>query len=245
MNKLISPEQSGFISVRYIGDNTRLIYDLMYCCENSDITGLLMLVDFQKAYDSISWKFLYSVMKLYGFGPSILRWINTFNNNIKATVLQSGVMLSFLNIEKGCHQGDPLAAYLFLMCAQILLLMTKHDKSIKGISIGQTEYKLTQFADDTTIILDGSKASLLAALNTLEIYGSLSGLKVNTDKTKLIWIGKKRYSRDRFETVKDLRWGCTEFELLGLSFSVDLSEMVKANYNKIMMQFEKELKTGR
>ena len=48
MNKLISPEQSGFISGRYIGDNTRLIYDLMYCCENSDITGLLMLVDFQK-----------------------------------------------------------------------------------------------------------------------------------------------------------------------------------------------------
>ena len=53
---------------------------------------------------------------------------------------------------------------------------------------------------------------------------------------------KKQYSRDIFETGKDLRWGCTEFELLGLSFPVDLSEMVKATYNKIMMQVEKELK---
>ena len=51
----------------------------------------------------------------------------------------------------------------------------------------------------------------------------------HTDKTKLIWIGKKN------DTVGP------EFELLGLSFSVDLSEMVKANYNKIMMQVEKEL----
>ena len=49
--------------------------------------------------------------------------------------------------------------------------MIKHDKS--RISIGQTEYKLRQFADDTTIILDGSKASLLAAVNTLELYGLL------------------------------------------------------------------------
>ena len=100
MNKLISPEQSGFISGRYIEYNTRLIYDLMYCCENSDITGLLMLVDFQKANYSISGKFLYSVMKLYRFGPSILRWINTFNNNIIATVLQCGVMSSFFKCSK-------------------------------------------------------------------------------------------------------------------------------------------------
>ena len=55
------------------------------------------------------------------------------------------------------HQGNPLPAYLFLMFAQILLLIIKHNKSIKGISIGQIEYKLTQFADDITITLDGSK----------------------------------------------------------------------------------------
>ena len=46
--------------------------------------------------------------------------------------------------------------------------------------------KLTQYADDTTIILDGTTSSLQVALNMLEIFGSLSGLNLNCDKTKLI-----------------------------------------------------------
>ena len=53
---------------------------------------------------------------------------------------------------------------------------------------------MTQFADDTTF-LDGSKDSLVAAFNTLEIFGSLSRLKVNTEKTKIIWLGRKTFKR--------------------------------------------------
>ena len=42
-------------------------------------------------------------------------------------------------------------------------------------------YKLTQFADDT-IILDGTTNSLQATLNTLEIFGDMSGLIMNSKK---------------------------------------------------------------
>ena len=87
LGHIISPEQSGFISGRYISDITRLIYDLMSIAEEQNIPGLLMLVDFEKAFDSISWNFLYSVLKLLGFGPSIIKWIHTFNKNIKATIM--------------------------------------------------------------------------------------------------------------------------------------------------------------
>ena len=45
-------------------------------------------------------------------------------------------------------------------------------------------YKLTQFADDTTLILDGSVSSLQAALNTLEIFGNFSGLQMNRAKNE-------------------------------------------------------------
>ena len=56
-------------------------------------------------------------------------------------------------------------------------------------------YKLTQFADNTTLILDGSVSSLQAALNTLEVFGNFSGLRMNREKTKVIWIGRKKYSK--------------------------------------------------
>ena len=82
-----------------------------------------MLVDFAKAFDSVSWKFMYSVLKFFGFGSNIIRWIQTFNPNIKATILQSIILSEFINIEKGCQQGDPIVAYLFIICAEILWLM--------------------------------------------------------------------------------------------------------------------------
>ena len=60
-----------------------------------------------------------------------------------------------------------------------------NEPTLKGIRINGTEFKITQFVNDTTLILDGSKLSLFAALNVLEIFGSVSGLKINTDKTNL------------------------------------------------------------
>ena len=243
LDKIISSNQSGFITGRYIGDITRLIYDIMYLTEKNKVPGLLMFVDFEKAFDSVSWKFLYSTLQVFGFGNSILQWIKTFNKNIKATVIQCGVMSKFINIEKGCRQGDPIASYLFLLCAEVLLVMIKYNTRLKGIKLGNFEYKISQFADDTTLLLDGSRTSLLAALNTLEIFGTMSGLKVNTDKTKLIWIGKKRFARDKIDTVESLNWGQTRFDLLGITFSVNLDEIPIINYEKAIAKSENILKT--
>lgn len=55
---LVSKEQTGFIPGRFIGENTRLIYDIMQYTEEHDINGLLLLIDFEKAFDSLSWKFV-------------------------------------------------------------------------------------------------------------------------------------------------------------------------------------------
>ena len=55
-------------------------------------------------------------------------------------------------------------------------------KKNKGIKIGDVEHKISQFADDTTLILNGSRASFGAALDTLAFYAKISGLKM-TAKT--------------------------------------------------------------
>ena len=79
-----------------------------------------------------------------------------------------------------------------------------------------------------------SQDSLLAALKTLEIVGSLSGLKMNIEKTKIVWLGRIKYSRDKLECKFALEWGCTQFILLGLEYNVNLSEMVTINYAKVL-----------
>ena len=58
LDKLIHYSQSGFISGRYMGDNTRLLYDLMQFVGENNVPGLLLLIDFEKAFDSLSWSFM-------------------------------------------------------------------------------------------------------------------------------------------------------------------------------------------
>ena len=52
LDKIISKDQTGFIKRRYIGENTRLIYDIMQYTETHNIPGFLVLVDFEKVFDS-------------------------------------------------------------------------------------------------------------------------------------------------------------------------------------------------
>ena len=72
---LINNDQTGFIAGRYIGENIRLLFDIMEYAEENDIPGLFLLIDFEKApippFDSISWNFLNNILKFFNFGESI------------------------------------------------------------------------------------------------------------------------------------------------------------------------------
>ena len=56
-------------------------------------------------------------------------------------------------------------------------------------TVKDTEIKLSQYADDTTLILDGSEKSLSEALRILESFEKVSGLRLNSKKTEALWIG--------------------------------------------------------
>lgn len=93
LSKLISNDQTGFISGRYIGENTRLIYDIMNFTEEINIPGLLLIIDFEKAFDTISWDFIQRVLQFFNFGESIRHWLKVFYNDISSAVNQSGFFI--------------------------------------------------------------------------------------------------------------------------------------------------------
>ena len=67
--------------------------------------------------------------------------------------------------------------------------MLRKNKNVKGISINRKEFLLSQYADDTQIFLDGTEKSLQETLRVLDNFYVISGLKINIEKTKAIWIG--------------------------------------------------------
>ena len=200
--------------------------------EQNNLPGLLLLVDFEKAFDSVSWSFIYKVLEYFGFGQSIISWVKLFNNNAKLRINQGGNLSSFFNIGRGCQQGDLISPFLFILCAEILAIMIKKNRNIKGIIINDKEHKLSQYADDTVFILDGKEKSLNETLNVLFEYSKFSGLNINFDKTHAFWIGINKYSTKAIKTRWKLSWGKTNFKLLGITFHIDLDKIERINYTE-------------
>ena len=71
----------------------------------------------------------------------------------------------------------------------MLTTAIRKNTNIKGISVNNVEIKLSQYADDTTLILDGSRESLLSSLAMLDDFSKVSGLRLNDKKTEALWIG--------------------------------------------------------
>ena len=149
---------------RFMGENTRLLYDLMHYLEENNKTGLLLLVDFEKAFDSIEWLFLKKASNSFNFGPSLCKWFETLYSSASSCVINNGHLFHFFNLERGCRQGDPLSPYLFIIGVELLSLKLKRNPDIQGITINDDETLLSQYADDTFLILDGREISLKETL---------------------------------------------------------------------------------
>ena len=89
-NKIIHCDQTGFIEGRFIGENIRLVYDIMHYKEIIQVPGLLMVNDSEKAFNTVSWNIIKDSLH-----DSIKSWIYTFCNDIKSCGIQNGVVSDY------------------------------------------------------------------------------------------------------------------------------------------------------
>ena len=159
-----------------------------------------MLLDFEKAFDSLEWNFIENTLQFFGFGDSIIRWFNTFYTNISSYILYNGHLSNVFNIQRGVRQGDTLSPYLFILCVELLSAALKAHTEIQGLVINNSEYLISQYADDSTLILGDDEKSLNVALHIIDCFADCSGLLANFDKTQVLWFGAKRGCGE------ELRW---------------------------------------
>ena len=218
LTNMINNDQTGFIKGRFIGENIRLIDGVIQFAAAKNISGLLLFLDFEKAFDTVEWTFIQRTFKHFNFGPSIINWINTFYNNIESCVLNNGWSTHFFKPQRGVRQGCPLSPYLFIFCVEILAERMRNNKDSKGIFVHGNEIKISQYADDTTLILDGTKKSLTSSLQVLDDFKTISGLKLNNRKTEVLWIGANAGRKDILCPEKDLKWVTDKVKALGVVF---------------------------
>ena len=114
VNDVIHPDQFGFIKGRYIGEVIRFTEDLIEMYDRESIPGILLQLDFAKAFDSVEWPFLFSVLKKFNLGKSFISWIKCCYNDIFSCVMNNGYITNWFKIERGMRQGCPISGQLFL-----------------------------------------------------------------------------------------------------------------------------------
>ena len=108
----------------------------------------------------------------------------------------------------------------------------RKNDNISGILVNNKEIKLSQYADDTTLILDGSRESLTASLKTLDDFYEISGLKLNDKKTEALWIGANCGNEEISLPGRNFKWPKHKVKALGVWLSVDPEATATLNYNE-------------
>ena len=141
ISSIIAPSQTGFIKGRYIGENVRLIFEIIEYLENKQIPGLLFFSDFEKAYDTLNHEFMFKCLQHFNFGDDLIRWVKLFYHDISSIIMNNGYMSESFKIKNGVRQGCPLSSSLFEICIEILSNYIEKDQNIRGIVVNNIEIK--------------------------------------------------------------------------------------------------------
>ena len=124
---------------------------------------MMLMIDFEKAFDSVDFKFLVATLEVFGFGEYFVNWIKIIlgcnvGTNFKAVTVVNGNISTPFNIMRGCRQGDPISGYLFILVMEILALLLKKNSNTKPYrtKFGH-EHFIDMYADDLSVYLEFKK----------------------------------------------------------------------------------------
>ena len=149
-----------YLWIRHIGDNIRLLFDVIDLTAANEIPGSIFTADICKAFDSLNWDFMLRVVEKYCFGSTVLKWIKTFYTMPICKIASSNLLSEKFLIGRGVRQGDPLSPTLFILFIECLANILRDSHLFNGLKIGDLSVKVSMFADDTLIFLNGLETSL-------------------------------------------------------------------------------------
>jgi len=228
MSSVISETQSTFIHGRQILDGILIANEIVEDAKRLKKDFLLFKVDFGKAFDSIDWFYLETVMKKMNFPTLWCKWIMEYVSTASMSVLVNGNPTDEFKFERGLRQGDPLSPFLFLIVAEGLNVMMnalveaglfsgyKVDANNNHVSITHL-----QFADNTLLIGDRSWTNVRALKALPLLFEATSSLKVNFHKSMLVDVNIHDSWLAEATSVLHCKLGRVPFLYLGLPIGGD------------------------
>ena len=195
MSDIIDERQSTFISGRHLLHSVLIANEAVKEANRRPKPFLVFKVDYERAYDSVSWAFRSYMMKRLGFCPKWICWIEGCLKSASVSVLVNGSPTNEFIPHRGLRQGEPLAPLLFNIVAEGLtdLMREALDKSLFNsflVRKKHTPVNILQYADDTIFFGEATMQNVKTIKSILRSFKLVSGLKLNFAKSSFGTIGK-------------------------------------------------------
>ena len=235
--EIISEDQTGFMKHRHIGVNIRKSLDLIEYTKRTNTPAVIMSVNMEKCFDKIDYSAVLGTLRYFNFGDNFIRWVSLFYNQFQVCTQNFGFLSSFFTKERLVNQGCIISPAIFLLTSEILANKLRNNPSIRGVKVGETEYLLSQFADDMDLCLPYDATVLNSVLDEFTNIETNTGLKVSYDKTSIYRMGSIANSDAKLYTHRKITWANHPINTLGIDLYQNPKELM-GNFNQIVNKME-------
>lgn len=182
--------------------------------------GVILKIDFEKAYDSVKWGFVEEVLRRKGFGDQIVTWIINTICGCKVSITINGEEGPYFKTHRGLRQGDPLSPLLFNLVGDALAYMLNKAKQkghIKGLVPHLVERGLTQlqYDDDTILLMNYDHKSIMNFKFLRYCFEWMTGLKINFHKSEVFSVGLSEKESARVANMLNCKIGFFPYGVFG------------------------------
>lgn len=106
---MIGENQTPFVPGMQILDGIVILHEVLHELKMSHKSGIILKLDFEKAYDKVQWCFLFDVLRKKCFCQKWIDWVKAATINGKVAININGEVEEFFKTYRGVRHGDPLS----------------------------------------------------------------------------------------------------------------------------------------
>lgn len=225
--RVIDITQSAFIKNRQLTDGPLIVNEVVDWAKAKKKSMFIFKSDIAKAFDSVSWDYLDSILDQKGFGFTWRRWMRVCLSSGSSSILINASPSSEFRLGRGLRQGDPLSPFLFTLVMEGLNEAIKkavQNNTYVGTKIGDDNILLTHsfFADDSIFFGEWSVENILNLTRILFCFQKSAGLKLNLEKSVLFGLGQNHDVVEAMAMVIGCKAGRLPMNFLGMPVGVNM-----------------------
>lgn len=229
---------------RNILEGVAILHETIHELHRKRLSGVILKIYFEKAYDKVKWPFLFQTLRMKGFAPKWISWVRSFIMGGSVAVNVNDDVGKFFQTKKGLRQVDPLPPILFNIVADMLAILINRAKEHGQVSgvvphLIDGGLSILQYADDTIIFMENDLEKARNMKLLLGAFEQISGLKINFHKSEVLCFGD---AQDSLESYLEL-FGCKhgDFPLKYLGLPIHFKKLRNSDWKIIEERVEKRL----